>query len=406
MSDNLLNIVSFVGSDWKFARDAAWDATRPHHEALGKYSRLLCIEPPITIDTPLRKPGVFWEWLTGSRGLRQLSDTLWLYKPLALVPYRVSFELPWLKWLNKVLMRASINGVLKKLDMRDVVLKIESPMHDYLIGMLGERSVWYEIRDDYVETFSRSPAARRRIMSIEGDVLKQADIVIVGARSMLEKKGGLNANTHFVPTAADIGLFTESLDPATQIPSELLQIKEPRIGLIGHIDDLHTDIELFNYLAERHPEWSIIAIGDMLTNAQRSFAYTKWQSLPNIHHLGRKGYVTLPGYLKGLDVCLLPYKINSYTASLYPNKLFQYLAGGKPVVSTDLPEMKPYGEVIFIARDHAEFEKLVEEALEDHSPERVAQRIAVARENSVDKRAQEKIGLLKLLYDVKVHGVR
>jgi glycosyltransferase involved in cell wall biosynthesis len=261
----------------------------------------------------------------------------------------------------------------------------------------------YTVVNDIEEAFTTSAAAKRRLIDAESDILKQADIVFVYARSMAEKKEKLNFNTHFVPSAADIGFFMKSLDPSAQIPSELLQIKEPRIGLIGHIDDLHTDIELFNYLAERHPEWSIVVIGALNISAdfKRSPAFKKWQTIPNIHYLGRKGYETLPGYLKGLDVCLLPYKINSYTASLYPNKLFQYLAGGKPVVSTNIPEMKPYGEIIAIARDYAEFEKLVEEALGEQSPERIAQRIAVARENSVEKRAEVKIGLLKPLFDAK-----
>ena len=115
MSDKLLNMVSFISRDWKSAHD------RPHHEALGKYSRLLCVEPPITIDTPIRKSRIFWERLTRRRGLRQYFDTLSLYKPLAFVPYRIAFEIPWLKWINKLLIRASLNKVLQKLNMVDVV---------------------------------------------------------------------------------------------------------------------------------------------------------------------------------------------------------------------------------------------------------------------------------------------
>ncbi|MFC2040940.1 glycosyltransferase [Chloroflexota bacterium] len=401
MNGNLLNIVSFLGRDWNYVAD------RAHHEGLGKYSRLLCVEPPITIDTPFRKPKVFWEWLTRRRGLRQFSETLWLYKPVAIVPYYISHRFPFLRGANGVVMKASLTKVLERLDMRSNIVVMISAMQNYVIGMLKERLLCYTVSNDLEETFTVSAEARRRAANEEEEDLKRADIVFTFARSMYEKKRKFNPNTYFSPSAADVDFFMKSLDPTVQIPSDLLQTKKPRIGLIGHIGELHTDIDLFNYLAERHPEWSIIVVGALQISRRfrRSPAFMKWQKLPNIHYLGFKRYYeVLPQYLKGLDVCLLPYKINNYTASVFPNKLFQYLAGGKPVVSTDIPEIRPYGDVIAIARDHAEFEEMVEGALEEQSLQRIAQRIAVAKENSVEKRAEVKISLIKSLFNVKVAG--
>ena len=97
---------------------------------------------------------------------------------------------------------------------------------------------------------------------------------------MLEKKKYFNANTHFAPPAADVKFFGQSLNAATRTPMELAQIKQPRIGLIGHIDDLHTNVELLNYLAERHPAWSMVVVGAL--NTTKSFrtspAFIKWHS--------------------------------------------------------------------------------------------------------------------------------
>jgi glycosyltransferase involved in cell wall biosynthesis len=113
--------------------------------------------------------------------------------------------------------------------------------------------------------------------------------------------------------------------------------------------------------------------------------------------LGWRSYETLPAYQKGLDVCLLPYLLNEYTRNVHPNKLHQYLAGGKPIVSTDMPEMRPFADVIAIARDHKEFLGLVEQMLQNGSnPLMIERRIAVAQENSVEKRAEVKIALLNV----------
>lgn len=401
-NSDLPNIIYFLGRDWQY------ESRRPHLEGLGKYSRLLCVEPPITVDSPFRKPKDFLQWLAGRRGLRHLSDTLWLYRPVAIVPYYISLRFPVLECVNRAMMRASLRKVLDKLDMKNMVLMISHPAQYYAIGMLGERIVCYEVDDAYAETVTLSTGAKRRVTATEEQVLKKADIVFTSAHNLAENKKRLNPRTYFVLNAAAVAFFAKALDVSTQIPSDLLRINPPRIALIGHITENHTDIELFNYLAERHPEWSIVVIGmlEVSNGFKRSPAFVKWRTSPNIHYLGFRAYETLPAYLKGLDVCLLPYKINEYTKGVFPNKLFQYLAAGKPVVSTNIPEMGPYSGIIAIAKNYSEFEKLIEEALKDRSPERIARRIEVAKENSVEKKAEVQIGLLKQLFEAQVQGVR
>lgn len=393
---NLLNIVNFLDDDWEY------DFKRPHLEGLGKYSFLLCVEPPVTIDIPLRKRKTFHQWLTGKKRLRQLGDSLFLYKPVVFVPYSVSMRFAFLKPVNRFLMRRSLRKVLRKLSMRDLVVMLSHPAQDYVIGMLGEHVLCYEVYDEYSKCLSSSMTMRKLSGEVEKNILAQADIVFTSANNLAESKRKLNPTTHFVPNTADVTFFTKSLDPGTAIPEDLARIQEPRIGLIGNINEI-LDIELINYLAEKRPQWSIVLIGAINGSSRflRGTAYLKSCRLPNVYYLGWRDYETLPSYQKGLNVCLLPYLINEYTVNVYPSKLHQYLSGGRPVVSTDMPEMRPFSDVVAIAKDHAEFLKLVEEAIYDTSDIKVSHRVEIAKANSIERRAETKIELLTEILDAK-----
>lgn len=385
-----LNIVNLLDSDWER------DYKRPHLQALGERCYLLCIEPPISLDLLFRKPQTVREWLNGRRKLRQIGPTLWLYKPISLVPYAVALMSPILRFLNGLVLKHSMLHVIRQLNMEDIILMIAHPAHDCLIGQLGERVLAYEVYDEYAESLLCTPGQKQRIKASEERILRKADIVFCSARNLTERKRLSNPNTHFVPNAADVTFFMKSLDPSTPVPSDLLQIPEPRIGLIGNINDI-VDMGLLVYLAEQRPDWSIVLIGAINGSPkfQASAAFQKSKILPNLYLMGFRDYTTLPGYQKGLNVCLLPYLISEYTVNVYPNKVHQYLAGGKPVVSTDLPEMRSLAEVVDIAQTPDEFRRLVDNALHEIDKRRVAHRVGVAQENTVERRAQMKIRLLE-----------
>lgn len=389
-----LNIVDFLDADWEY------DYKRPHLEGLSKYANLLCVEPPVTMDIPLRRPSLFLDWLKTRRVLRRIGPTLWLFKPVVLVPYSVSLRLPLFKKANRAIMKASLRNVLKRLGMTDIVVMIPHPAQEYVIGMLEERVLCYDVYDEHSESLVTSSRMRQLVENVEMEILKQADIVFASARNLAEKKRSINPNTHFVPNAADVTFFLQTLDPQTVVPQDLEEIPEPRIGLIGNINDI-VDMDLLVYMTEQRPDWSVVLIGKINGSSQflNSPTLQRAKELHNLHIMGFRDYHTLPSYQKGLSVCLLPYLINEYTVNVYPNKVHQYLAGGRPVVSTDLPEMLPFSEVIHIADSHAKFLELCEQALQLAPPEAINQRIAVARENSVEARAEVKVRLLGEVMD-------
>ena len=141
-----LNIINFLDTQWEY------DFKRPHLEALGKYTNLLCVEPPVTLDILLRRPRLFLDWLKRRKALRQIGETLYIYKPVALVPYSVSLRIPWLKKVNRYLMKASLQHGLLRLGMTDLVTMISHPAQDYVIGMLEEAVLCYDVYDAYCES--------------------------------------------------------------------------------------------------------------------------------------------------------------------------------------------------------------------------------------------------------------
>jgi len=254
--------------------------------------------------------------------------------------------------------------------------------------MLNERLLVYDVLDDYPVNY-KSIKIRKLISRTDRFLQTKADIVFALTHHLVEKIKRINPNTFFIPGSADVSFFMRANDPNLPVPKDLQSIAKPRIGLIGHITD-RVDMELIRFLAETHPDWSIVFIGELKGTRKflHSLSLVKTLDMVNVHYLGFRDYTSLPNYLKGLDVCLLPYKINRDTINIYPNKLHQYFSGGKPVVSTSLPEVQYFSDVVVIAKNYEEFSDSITTYLKENNPEQVGIRIEVAKEYSVEIRGK------------------
>ena len=385
-----LKIVHFLDYDWEE------DQRRPHIEALSKYCNILCVEPPLTIDILLRKPKYFCVNLPKIIHQRQINNGLFVYKPMMLFSAASSLLVPCINRLNLVVIKLFLSSVINKLNMCGGILTIRHPAWSFVIGRMNQSFLCYEVSDEWSEEPSAHHKIRRKIDAIEKRVLERADIVFCSSKRLTNTKKAINPNTFFVPNAADINFFKSSLDHNLLIPRELEKIPKPRIGLIGYINP-HVDVELISFLAESNSGWSIILIGKV--DGSRKFlnspAYLKTRKLNNVYYLGWKNYESLPAYQKGFDICMLPYVVSEYTKNVYPNKVYQYLAGGKPVVSTYLPELESIENVIFIAKTYNEFIVHIENALSQDQTIFIQKRLAIAHENSIEKNAQLRFSYLQ-----------
>ena len=228
-----------------------------------------------------------------------------------------------------------------------------TPMALPLLQELQPSLVVYDCMDE-LAAFKNPP---KQLLQRETALLNLADLVFAGGPSLYEAKRERHANAHCFPSSVDVGHFGRALDRTS---GDRLQaaIPHPRLGFYGVIDE-RFDSALMAHLADAHPAWQLVLVGpvtkiDAATLPQR----------PNIHYLGQQDYASLPAFLAGWDVCLLPFALNEATRFISPTKVLEYMAAELPIVSTAIADVdKPYGHVLTIGRDADAFVRACEAAL-------------------------------------------
>jgi glycosyltransferase involved in cell wall biosynthesis len=195
----------------------------------------------------------------------------------------------------------------------------------------------------------------------ERELLGRADLVFTGGLSLCRAKQGLHHAVFCFPSSVDVEHYRSARegksDPADQQP-----IPAPRLGFFGVIDE-RMDLELCDAVAAARPGWQLVLLGPVVKVDPNVLPRR-----PNIHYLGPKAYAELPRYLAGWDVAIMPFALNDATRFISPTKTLEYLAGGKPVVSTAVPDVvSPYADsgMVRIGRDVAGFIEQVELALRE-----------------------------------------
>jgi UDP-galactopyranose mutase len=212
---------------------------------------------------------------------------------------------------------------------------------------------------DAMDELSKFKFAPRQLLGLEEELLKRADIVFTGGSSLYEAKKGRHANIHCFPSSVDRVHFLKArarqFDPADQE-----DLPKPRLGFYGVIDE-RFDTGLLDRVAKMRPGWSFVMVGPVVKISEEELP-----KRPNIHYLGGKTYAELPAYLSGWDVALMPFAMNESTQFISPTKTPEYLAGGKPVVSTPIKDVvRHYGHLagVKIASTPEEFVAACEAAL-------------------------------------------
>jgi UDP-galactopyranose mutase len=196
----------------------------------------------------------------------------------------------------------------------------------------------------------------------EAHLFNLADLVFTGGRSLYEAKQHQHANVHAFPSSIDVAHFAQARD-LTGEPTDQASIPHPRLGFYGVVDE-RMDLVLLDGIARAKPDWQLVIIGPVVKIDPATLPRH-----PNIHYLGGKSYQELPAYLAGWDVALLPFARNESTRFISPTKTPEYLAAGKPVVSTSIRDVvRPYGEenLVQIANTVPEFVEAIATALDHH----------------------------------------
>jgi hypothetical protein len=343
-----------------FAKDWDEDPTSNNHvmRLLAADNKVLWLNS-IAMRTPSfsdkRDLGKIWRKLKSfCKGPREVAKNLWVYTPIVLpFPHsRLAVG------VNRLILRASLGLLRRKFGMGDFQLWTFLPNAVEYVGRLGESSVVYYCIDEWSH-FTYLDGAKMAAM--EEALCRRADVVFATAKSLEERRRPFNPETHLASHGVDYGHFAAALDDETEVAPELAALPRPVLGFFGLIHEW-IDLKLVEFLASRHPEWSIVLIGKASVDTSALAKY------PNVHLLGRKPYAGLPAFCKGFDVGLIPFAVNELTRNVNPIKLREYLSAGLPVVSTALPEVTYYSDSCVVAYSYEQFEQGVVDALRNDSP--------------------------------------
>ncbi|HLI32013.1 MAG TPA: glycosyltransferase [Solirubrobacteraceae bacterium] len=365
---------------------ADWDTelwTNQHHlmSRLARHNDVLFIESlglrrPTLAGRDLRR---ILRRLTRALRLHRAADRLTVLSPLVLPIHR---DGP-VRKLNRALLRLQVGHAMRKLKMVHPILWGYVPQVEDLTETVRPRLLVYHCVDDIA---AQPGVDRDSFQAAEQRLAVRADLVIASSKPLAERMSRLSPRVLYAPNVADVEHFRSALDPAPVDPA-IAALPEPRIIFIGAISANKVDLELVAQLARLRPQWSIALVGP-IGPGEPATDVSMLASRPNIHLIGWRRHDQLPALLRGAAAGLIPYAQNQLTASIFPMKVYEYLAAGLPVASTPLASLADIPDVR-VGADAAELALILDELLRADSPAERARRSAAAESHSWESRISE-----------------
>jgi Glycosyl transferases group 1 len=312
----------------------------------------------------------------------------------------------WTPWLNfvgsgHVLRRSSefahraavVGRWLAHQGIDDAILWVYHPGYGDAVARIPHSVLLYDCVDEY-SAFPEFRNCKAWISEQERRLCQAADVVSCTAPALYETKQHLApGRTHFVHNVGDAAHFGKAMEPELVVPSDVSGLPRPVIGFIGAVSDYKLNLDWLLELADARPGYSIVLIGPTGI-ADPSTDVGRLQRKPNVHLLGHRAYETLPGYVKGFDVAVIPYRLNEYTRSVFPIKFFEMLATGRPLVISPLPAVEQYWGAARVADSAAAFIAACDDAVSADTEQAKQARLDLAAQNSWDSRVKKLLDLV------------
>jgi glycosyltransferase involved in cell wall biosynthesis len=342
-----------------------------HHLArylAGRGHRVLYVEAPLGPLSLARRRGHARSELPATLALpRLVADRLWVRRYFNPVPYHGVTRVTSTRTANRIgqrLLAPSLRRDLARLGMRRPVVVAGLPHAVDILPRLPRRALAYHCADDYahVRGFPSS------LPSLERDLCREADLVIVTAETLRAPRAAYNPETYWVPNGVDMAHFAAPAAPA----DELVALPRPVLGFVGGLAQW-VDVELLAQVARARPDASVALVGPVSTDVGPVAA------LDNVRLLGPRPYVDVPRFLAAMDVALIPFVNDAVTYHADPIKAYEYLAAGVPVVATDLPALQRLRPFVRLADTPSSFLREIAAALaEGREPGRAARQAEAA----------------------------
>ena len=369
-----IDIVCFALSRWDapISSPAASIA-----KELSKNNRVFYIEHPYS----------FKDYVTEGKSPRQYQDgNIYVVTPPLVYPINFLPEGKLYDWFSSLNNKILVDTLRK--------LLIQNNIREYLFVNFFDPFFLREIPGDIkpvkyiyqcMDDISQEDYTRRHGVRLENKVVANADVVLCTSRELTKIKSAHSSNVHFHPNAADVELFRTAATDTLSRPHGL-NFEEKIIGFTGSIE-YRTDFELLNAVAKYHSDKILYLVGPVSGDEHIKNGLTK---LRNVVFAGAKKLHELPSYLQYFDCCIIPYKVNKLTASIYPLKINEYLAAGKPVVATHFSEdIFSFRDHVLIAETRDQFLRMIDIAIDENNTSKKVARMEAANANSWDRRVEE-----------------
>jgi len=358
-----IGIITLTPDHWQ----QNWQTRHQILSRLARYFHVAWMNPPADWRGTLRE--AFKHPRTPDS--TSLPPALHLYQPEPWLPY--FYRPQWLAdWTFRRRLEHARNLLLQQ-RCRKILLYLWRPEFLRALDLIPYDLSCYHMDDEY--SFS---SADLPISGDERHLLERVNQVFIHSPALLEKKGKFNTNTEFVPNGVDYLSFSRAVPP----PADITGIPHPRIGYTGYVKK-QLDLPLLLRLSKANPNWQLIIVGETSPHSEITESIGKLRALPNVHFLGAKSTSELAAYPQHFDVCIMPYVLDGYTRYIYPLKLHEYLASGRPIVGTRIPSLELFAAMICTAESDVQWQACIAHQLlpEASNPTNKDRRQSVARQH-------------------------
>lgn len=349
-------------------------------------AEILYFDPSITYIAPLKDKNARPK-LKAYRGKGEKIKTgLTVYALPPVLPFFNQF-----RWINKLNQRRIARYVTKRMKqhgMEKPVLWVYSPVTVDCVDHIPCSALVYDCVDRHSAYGGLMNPALVDAMELE--LAAKCDQVFATAKGLAERLQPANPHTAFIPNGANFERFVEASKPQP-CPEDMEAIPHPIFGFVGALQEC-IEYGYLEHAAAAHPDWSFVFIGRENPGVDLS----KLRSMKNCHFLGLKPNEKLPAYISQFDACLNLFASGDLSKDVSPLKFYEYLATGKPIVSTPQPDqVLQYAPLIHIAADAQEFAECCLAAAADTGKDRTGARIKEGRKSAWDARVAEMLAVLE-----------
>lgn len=348
---------------------------------------ILYFDPPVTYLAPLKDKSAWKRLFMYRKPGERARDNLTVYATPPVLPFFNKNRL-----INKINQRRIARFVRKKMKLHgfeNPILWCYSPTSADAAPYIPHSALVYDCVDRH--SAYKGFIDEETVNTLEKNLSEQANTVFATAIGLYDTLAEYNENAVMLPNGVNFEHFNSAANETFEVPSDMKDIKHPIMGFVGMLQEC-IDYDKIELIAKSRPDWSVVLIGKPLPGVNLDHL----KQYNNIHFLGMKRYDDLPAYIQNFDVCLNVFRDGNLSRDVSPLKFYEYLATGKPVVSTPQPEqVLGYSDSVYIARGSADFITKCEEAMNEPNDEKRSLRITYARACSWDARVREMEEILK-----------